>query len=201
MKKRLTRKDQTPVYQISVETLPGNSSDRLPVDSETRQPIAPMAQPGYYPGFSTLSQQSFWDEATRKTVLDRVEHVPPIRFFTAVEAQVMQAVCDRLIPQDDRDTAHRIPVVNVIDDRLFSGRIDGYRYEDMPPDNEAHRLGLKAIEAIAQHLYTTSFIHLAPIGPRCRSSNYSPGKTSGRAGYLGQDVGPSLLDVADARRG
>ncbi|GAC1391127.1 MAG: hypothetical protein NVS4B11_05510 [Ktedonobacteraceae bacterium] len=162
MKKRLTRKDQTPVYQISVETLPGDSSDLLPVDPETRQPIAPTAQPGYYPGFSTLSQQSFWDEATRTTVLDRVEHVPPIRFFTPEEAQLMQAVCDRLIPQDDRDAAHRIPVVNVIDDRLFSGRIDGYRYEDMPPDNEAHRLGLQAIEAIAQHLYTTSFIHLGP---------------------------------------
>ena len=29
-------------------------------------------QPGYYPGFSTLDQQAQWDEATRKTVLERV---------------------------------------------------------------------------------------------------------------------------------
>jgi hypothetical protein len=122
-----------------------------------------MAQPGYYPGFSTLSQQLFWDEATRQSVLNRVEHVPPIRFFTHEEAQLMKAVCDRLIPQDDRDEAHKIPLVERIDDRLSSGRIDGYRYEDMPPDNEAHRLGLLAIEDIAVHLYDTSFLHLGPL--------------------------------------
>ncbi len=160
--KKLTKKPQTPVYQVSVETLADSDSSRLPVEPKTRRPMAPMAQPGYYPGFSTLSQQPFWDEATRKTVLDRVEHVPPIRFFTPEEAQLMKAVCDRLIPQDDRDDAHKIPLVERIDERLFSGRIDGYRFEDMPPDAEAHRLGLQAIEAIAQHLYTTSFVHLGP---------------------------------------
>ena len=29
----------------------------------------PRAQPGYYPGFTTLAQQAFWDEATRAMVL------------------------------------------------------------------------------------------------------------------------------------
>jgi Gluconate 2-dehydrogenase subunit 3 len=135
-------------------------TSRLPLDARTGQPLAPRSQPGYYPGFETLSQQAFWDEATRQVVLARVEQVPPIRFFTSEETQLMQAVCDRLLPQDDRDEAHKIPVVNYIDERLFSGRIDGYRFEDMPPDSEAHRLGLQAIEAIAQHLYTTSFIQL-----------------------------------------
>lgn len=118
------------------------------------------AQPGYYPGFHTLSQQAFWDEATRRTVLKRVQDVPPIRFFTPEEACLMHAVCDRLLPQDDRDDEHKIPIVNYIDERLYSRRIDGYRFEDMPPDHEAHRLGLQAIEAIAQHLYQRSFVQL-----------------------------------------
>src|ERR1051326_2152244 len=135
-------------------------SERLPVDAATGQPLAPRAQPGYYPGFQTLSQQAFWDEATRKVVLDRVQNVPPIRFFTPEEATLMQAVCDRLLPQDDRDEAHKIPLVNYIDERLFSRRIDGYRFEDMPPDHEAHRLGLQAIEAIAQHMYGKPFVQL-----------------------------------------
>jgi hypothetical protein len=91
---------------------------RLPVDPKTGQPIQPGDHPGYYPGFSTLSQQAFWDEATRNVVLDRVNNVPPIRFFTPDEARLMQAVCDRLLPQDDRDEAHKIPVVNYIDNRL-----------------------------------------------------------------------------------
>jgi Gluconate 2-dehydrogenase subunit 3 len=135
-------------------------TNRLPVDATTDQPLAPCAQPGYYPGFQTLSQQAYWDEATRKVVLARVQQVPPIRFFTPEEAQLMQAVCDRLLPQDDRDEAHKIPVVNYIDERLYSGRIDGYRFENMPPDHEAHRLGLQAIAAIARHVYNRPFIQL-----------------------------------------
>ena len=138
-------------------------TSRLPVDPKTGQPLPPNAQPGYYQGFQTLSQQAFWDEATRKVVLDRVEHVPPIRFFSPEEAQLMQAVCDRVLPQDDRDPHYRIPVVNYIDDRLYSRRIDGYRFEDMPPDREAHRLGLQAINAIAQHMFHKPFVQLEPL--------------------------------------
>ncbi len=136
-------------------------TNRFPIDATTGQPLPSRAQPGYYPGFQTLSQQAFWDEATRKVVLARVEQVPPIRFFTPDEAELMQAVCDRLLPQDDRDDTHKIPVVNYLDERLYSGRIDGYRFEDMPLDHEAHRLGLQAIEAIAQHMYSKPFIQLA----------------------------------------
>jgi hypothetical protein len=33
----------------------------------------------------------------------------------------------------------------------------------MPPDGEAHRLGLQAIDAIAQHRYHASFIQLDPL--------------------------------------
>lgn len=135
---------------------------RLPVDAVTGQPLPPRAQPGYYPGFHTLSQQAYWDEATRNVVKARVERVPPIRFFSAEQVQLMQAICDRLIPQDDRDEAHKIPIVNYIDDRLYHRRIDGYRFEDMPPDHEAHLLGLQAIETIAQQLFSQSFIQLEP---------------------------------------
>ncbi len=136
---------------------------RLPIDPKTKKPRAPGAQPGYYPDFSTLSQQAFWDEATRDVVLARVEDVPPIRYFSAEEARLMQAVCDRLLPQDDRDEAHKIPVVNYIDDRLYHRRSDGYRFEDMPHDHEAHRLGLQAIEAIARHMFQKSFVRLGPM--------------------------------------
>lgn len=135
----------------------------LPIDPKTGQPIPPRAQPGYYPGFETLSHKAFWDEATRHVVTNRVEEVPPIRFFSPEEAQLMHAVCDRLLPQDDRDEDHKIPVVNYIDDRLYNKRIDGYRFENMPPDHEAHRLGLQAIEAIAQHMFSKSFIQLGPL--------------------------------------
>lgn len=135
---------------------------RLPINSQNGSPLAPRAQPGYYPGFSTLSQQAFWDEATRSVVLRRVHEVPPIRFFTAEEARLMQAVIDHVLPQDDRDDAHTVPILNVIDERLYAGRIDGYRYEDMPPDREAHRLGLRAIDMIAREVFGAPFVELQP---------------------------------------
>lgn len=150
------------IASVQTNTRPQVDTDRLPVDGASGQPLAPCAQPGYYPGFSTLSQQAFWDEATRKIVKARVEQVPPIRFFSAEQARLMQAICDRLMPQDDRDEAHKIKIVNYIDNRLYNRNIDGYRFEDMPPDHEAHLLGLQAIEAIAQHMFSHSFIELGP---------------------------------------
>ena len=137
--------------------------ERLPRDGTTGQPLPPRAQPGYYPGYHTLSQQAYWDEATRAVVLKRVHEVPPIRFFTPEEVPLMQAVLDRVLPQDDRAPAHRIPLINYIDERLFSERIDGYRYEGMPPDGEAHSLGLRGIEALAQHVHGRSFLDLGPL--------------------------------------
>lgn len=133
----------------------------VPINPVTRDPITPMARPGYYPGYSTLSQKNYWDEATRKVVLERVNDVPAIRFFSAEEAQLLSAVCNRIVPQDDRDSEHKIPIAPFIDKRLHDGRIDGYRYESMPPDREAHRLGLKAIDEIAHHLYGTGFLDIS----------------------------------------
>jgi len=97
-------------------------------------PLPQREQPGYYPGFSTLSQQDYWGEATRDLVVRRVEEVPPIRFFSPVEARTMGAVVDRILPQEDRTENRRIPILPIIDERLFANRIEGYRYEDMPPD-------------------------------------------------------------------
>jgi hypothetical protein len=122
--------------------------------------IGPVAQPGYYPGYHTLAQQRFWDAATRELVLDRVNSVPPIRFFTREEAALLEAVCNVTLPQDDRDEAHRIPIVPDIDRALYENRGPGYRFEDMPPDREAFRSGLQGIDRMALEKHQRSFIDL-----------------------------------------
>ena len=137
--------------------------DRCPTDLHTGARIGPLPQPGYYPGFSTLAQQKFWDAKTRETVLNRVSKIPPIRFFSPAEAALMEIVCAHIIPQDDRDDAHRIPIVPWIDQRLYEGRHDGYRFADMPPDSEAFRLGLRAIDEIAHHLHGRRFVELSGL--------------------------------------
>jgi hypothetical protein len=134
--------------------------ERLPIDPRTDLPLKPRAQPGYYPGFSTLSQQSFWDATTREVVRKRVHEIPPFRFFKAEESRLLQIICEHIMPQDDRDAEHRIPIFPFIDERLHAGRTPGYRFENMPPDGEAYRLGLQAIAQISQKAHGKNFIEL-----------------------------------------
>ncbi len=96
-------------------------------------------------------------------ILERVHNIPPIRFFTSEEAHLMEVICDHIIPQNDRDAAHKIPIVPWIDKRLFEHRLDGYRFADMPPDREAFRLGFQAIQQIARHLHGRSFEQLLSL--------------------------------------
>jgi hypothetical protein len=139
----------------------GESGRDYPYDTNTGKRIGPLKQPGYYPGFNLLMQKNFWDAATRELILERVDRVPPIRFFTSAQAGLLKIICDHVIPQDDRELASRIPIVPHIDNRLFENRHDGYRFAGMPPDGEAFRLGLSAIEQIAHHLYHREYARLS----------------------------------------
>src|SRR5579875_523899 len=132
-------------------------------DAATGEPLPQREQPGYYQGYQTLRQQRFWDEATRKVVLERVQHEQPIRFFNDVEARTMAAVMDRILPQDDRLPHRRIPILPDVDHRLYLGKIQGYRYEDMPSDREAYQIGARAFELMAQRLRGCRFDELPTL--------------------------------------
>ena len=73
---------------------------------------------GRYPDHDVLSQTRHWDELTRRVILDRVENVPSIRFFTAEEAATLKAFCDIVTAQDGEP---RIPVLSYIDEKLQAG--------------------------------------------------------------------------------
>jgi hypothetical protein len=135
-----------------------NGNGRMPVtDPKTGSPLPPREQPGYYPGFSTLSQRRYWDQATRAVVEKRVTEKTPIRFFTPEEARTMRAVVDRVLPQEDRAEDRRIAILPGIDERLYENRLDGYRYADMPPDQEAYRIAVRAFEEMARTLHGQNF--------------------------------------------
>ena len=119
-----------------------------------------LDQPGYYSGYSTLTQKKYWDQATRHVVTERVEKSPLIRFFSSQEALLLGAVIDRVIPQDDRSETRTIPVLAHIDERLYKNALNGFRYEDMPPDQKAYGLGIKAIEEMAQERFRQAFVNL-----------------------------------------
>jgi hypothetical protein len=122
-------------------------------------------QPGYYPGYSTMSQSKFWDASTRKLIEDRVAAPPPMRFFNQTQWRFWTEVFDHLVPQEDRTPDRRIPIVAPLDCRLFENRTVGYRFEDMPHDRFVYRtLGIHAIDAEAQARYADEFVLIDHLG-------------------------------------
>jgi hypothetical protein len=106
--------------------------ERLP---RQRRGVSPQMRTRY-PEWDVLAEAPHWDDATRRVVLARVEAVPDVRYFAPREATALRAFCDVAIAQDGEP---RIPVLEMVDDRLASGRGAGYRYADLPPDGELWR--------------------------------------------------------------
>jgi Gluconate 2-dehydrogenase subunit 3 len=132
--------------------LPNLRSDRQPADPyelpRQRNGVTPQMH-GRYPDYNVLDEADHWDEVTRRVVVDRVDTVPPIRFFTAEEARTLSVFCDVVMAQDREP---RIPVLNMVDAKLFAGELDGFIFDGMPDDRETWRrvaLGLDA--AARQH--------------------------------------------------
>jgi hypothetical protein len=102
---------------------------------------------GRYPDYDCLEQVGHWDRLTRKLVVDRVEQVPKLRFFSEVEAAALVAFCDVVLAQDAEP---RIPVVAFVDQKFADGRTDGYQYADMPDDHETWRLVARGLDESAR---------------------------------------------------
>jgi hypothetical protein len=101
---------------------------------------------GRYPHYDVLTQASHWDEVTRRVVLDRVENVPPIRFFGEDEAQTLEAFCDIVTAQDAEP---RIAVLSYIDEKLEGGVGDGWQHADLPADGEVWRIVARGLDEAA----------------------------------------------------
>jgi hypothetical protein len=110
-----------------------------------------------FPGYDVTGQSETWDEATRVVVLGRLGPRPPLRFFTADREPTARALVDRLLAQDDEP---RVPVIEMIDQRLLEHRGDGYRYEDMPDDWVAWARSIEMLDVDAHASFGCSFSEL-----------------------------------------
>lgn len=131
-----------------------------PRDIVTGEALPPRRQPGFYDGFSTLSQSPFWDQATREVVTKRVDSSTPMLFFSPEEWKFWTEVFAHLIPQTDRTPDRQIPIVAPLDHRLHLNRTAGYRFETMPEDGAAYKLGKEAINQEANQRYGGGFLSL-----------------------------------------
>jgi Gluconate 2-dehydrogenase subunit 3 len=121
------------------------SPDELP---RQRNGVTPQMH-GRYPDYNVLDEAGHWDEVTRRVVIKRVEETPSIRFFTTSEAATLGVFCDLVMAQDREP---KIPVLNMVDAKLFAGELDGFHFADMPDDRETwRRLALGLDAAVRQH--------------------------------------------------
>ncbi|HVY13967.1 MAG TPA: gluconate 2-dehydrogenase subunit 3 family protein [Rhodopila sp.] len=113
-----------------------------------------------YPGYDVLAKRNTpsWNVQTRR-VIDRRLAVPrEPRFFSQAEFRTLEAIAARIVPQPpDRPP---VPVAALIDDRMVRQQHDGYRPPHMPRDDEAWKLGLRAIDAEAEALCGAAFHRL-----------------------------------------
>jgi hypothetical protein len=114
---------------------------------------------GRYPDFDVLEQADRWDEVTRRVVLDRVQNVPPSRFFDVRETATLEALCNHLTGQVGEEP--KLPVLAYVDEKLFLGKRDGYRYFDMPDDGETWRRVARGFDDEARALGRESYALLS----------------------------------------
>ncbi|MGH9122262.1 MAG: gluconate 2-dehydrogenase subunit 3 family protein, partial [Acidimicrobiales bacterium] len=98
---------------------------------------------GRFPGFDTVAQAGRWDDVTAGVVLARLAPSPDYSFFTPVEQACADVLFDRLLAQNGDP---KVPVLQLVDQRLALDMTDGWFYEGMPEDREAWRLTLAALD-------------------------------------------------------
>ena len=101
-------------------------------------------------------------EATRAALQSRLDAPTAYepQFLAPETFALLEAVVGRLFPQPDRPE-QPIALAPAVDQRLAEGRADGWRYDALPPDREALRMGLGGIQEISQTLFQADFMALS----------------------------------------
>jgi hypothetical protein len=113
-----------------------------------------------YPNYDVMAKRPTpsWNAKTREVIDARLAVSREPRFFSAPEWRTLSALCERILPQPpDRPP---VPLPAYVDEKLHTGQRDGYRYAQLPPQAEAWRRGLAALEAEAQAAYHVAFTRL-----------------------------------------
>ena len=146
----------------SAEHLPNLRAGKRPADPDElprpRNGVTPQMH-GRYPDYNVLDEVDHWDEVTRRVVRDRAERSPEIRFFTRPEASTLGAFCDVVMAQDREP---KIPVLAMVDAKLFAGELDGFRFAGMPDDRETWRRAAKGLDAVARQHGSEDFTSASP---------------------------------------
>lgn len=111
----------------------------------------------HFPGYDVVDRAGTWDPVTRHVVLGRLGPSRPLRFFTADEARVADALLRALLALDE---GRPVPVLELIDARLADGETDGWRHDDLPHDADAWRRSLQLLDDDARDRWQRRFDEL-----------------------------------------
>jgi len=108
-----------------------------------------------YPGYDVLAKRDTpsWNDQTRSVIDERLAIDPDSHHFcNDSEWLTLRAVCARVVPQP-AERKQPAPVAAMIDQKLTADSRDGYRDSRLPPQRDAWKQGLRAIEAesMARH--------------------------------------------------
>jgi hypothetical protein len=87
-------------------------------------------------------------------VLRRLGPLPPVRFFSPEQEAVARPLLDLILDQHEEP---RVPVFEMIDQRLAELSTDGWRYEDLPPDPQAWARSLETLGEDAAARFGTPY--------------------------------------------
>jgi hypothetical protein len=134
-----------------------------------------------YPGYDVLAKRNTpsWNAQTRRVVDARLVVPREPRFFNESEWQTLGAVCDRVIPQPkDRPP---VPLPAYVDSKLLANRGDGFRNARLPPQREAWRRGLAALDQDARRIGGARFHELDAAQQDALLRRMEQGELSGPA--------------------
>jgi len=109
---------------------------------------------GRFDGYDVLSQAAHWDPVTTKLVMARTRPPRALSFFSAEEGEICDALLDLVLANHAEP---RVPVLEMVDQRLFAGETDGWRYADMPEDAAAWHRSLRHLDEDAREIHGAGF--------------------------------------------
>lgn len=115
---------------------------------------------GRYPDFDVMRDAPHWDQVTRELLEKRVAEPPGCRFFDEQEQLTLGALFDVILAQDREP---RVPVLQMVDAKLYERKFDGFRYAQLPDDDETMRIvarklaGLSEMDAEQRHERVKAF--------------------------------------------
>jgi hypothetical protein len=157
---------------------------RSPVggDDRAEDPVPDQRLPTFPPGTVRALLATDHVSARTRSVLRERLSAPAAsapRFFDPAAFATLRAVCARLVPQPDR--ADPIDLAGAIDRRLADGSGNGWRYDDLPPDGDAYRLGLAGLDEAAAARHGGPFVAIGPAAQDAILGAVQRGEVAGGA--------------------